>query len=112
MIDDSHYKYLTDQEFFTEIKFFTLLFNNEVIEDDFDQDGNFRLTDLMIGREELGEVYNRIYLEGLVAEVAVVFQKGYNFNSQISSVKEEIQNSEESSQIPMGITEDIIESKK
>jgi len=45
MITDSTNKHLTDQEFFTHIKLFKLLFNHETIENDYEDNDTFKLSD-------------------------------------------------------------------
>jgi len=97
MIIDSTNKHLTEREFFTHIKFFNLLFNNEVIEDEYEnKNGTFKLSDLKIGNEELGNVYNRINMGGQLVELEVEIDRGYDFDKQVLKVKEEIEKKPES----------------
>lgn len=77
-------KHLTDQEFFSHIRFFNLICNHK--EDDPD---TFRLTDLAIGYEELGYTYTRIELAGKVMEISVDIDKDYKFDSEFGKAKTE-----------------------
>ena len=95
MITDSTNKHLTDQEFFTHIKLFKLLFSHETIENDYEDNDTFKLSDLKIGDEEMGTVYNRINLGSQIANLKVLIKNGYDFNKQILKAKEEIQNKPE-----------------
>lgn len=91
MITDSTNKHLTDQEFFTHIKLFKLLFNHETIENDYEDNDTFKLSDLKIGDEEMGTIYNRINLGSQIANLKVLIKRGYDFDNQILKAKEEIQ---------------------
>jgi hypothetical protein len=92
MLSDSTSKHLTDQEFFTHIKLFKLLFSNETIENESEyDDGTFKLSNLRIGNEEVRIIYNRINLDIQIAGIKVLVEKGFNFNEDIAKVKEEIQ---------------------
>lgn len=95
MITDSTNKHLTDQEFFTHIKLFKLLFNHETIENDYGDDDTFKLSDLGIGNEEMGTIYNRINLGSQIANLKVLIKKGYDFDNQVLKAKEQIQNKPE-----------------
>ncbi|MBU0613886.1 hypothetical protein KJ766_01205, partial [Patescibacteria group bacterium] len=95
MITDSTKKHLTDQEFFTHIKLFKLLFNHETIEDDYEDNNTFKLSDLKIGDEEMGTIYNRINLGSQIANLKVLIKKGYDCDNQILKAKEQIQNKPE-----------------
>ena len=95
MITDSTNKHLTDQEFFTHIKLFKLLFGYESIENDYEDNDTFKLSDLKIGNEEMGTIYNRINLGSQIANLKVLIKKGYDFDKQILKAKEEIQNKPE-----------------
>lgn len=95
MITDSTNKHLTDQEFFTHIKLFKLLFNHETIENDYEDDETFKLSDLGIGNEEMGTIYNRINLGSQIANLKVLIKKGYDFDNQVLKAKEQIQNKPE-----------------
>jgi hypothetical protein len=95
MITDSTNKHLTDQEFFTHIKLFRLLFNHETIENDYEDDNTFKLSDLGIGNEEMGTIYNRINLGSQIANLKVLIKKGYDFDNQVLKAKEQIQSKPE-----------------
>jgi len=95
MITDSTNKHLTDQEFFTHIKLFNLLFGHESIENDYEDNETFKLSDLKIGEEEMGTIYNRINFGSQIANLKVLIKKGYDFDKQIIKAKEEIKNKPE-----------------
>jgi len=82
MILKSPDKHLTDQEFFTHIKFFNLIFNHTEEDND-----TFGLTDLEIGSEEVGSAYIRIEMEGKVLEISVDIDKGYKFDEELAKAK-------------------------
>src|SRR3989344_6671900 len=86
MILDSPNKHLTDQEFFTHIKFLLLMSGK------FDEDEDkVSLTLLSIGEEEEYEIFSRIYMAWQFTETDVLLDKGvYGFEESFSKAKEEI----------------------
>lgn len=79
-------KHLTDQEFFTYIKFFEYIINRKPIDDDED---NFSLDDLSVGTEEEGNLFNRIFMSAQLLEVHVDIVRGYKFDEQFEEAKKE-----------------------
>lgn len=79
-------KHLTDQEFFTYIKFFEHVINRKPIDDDED---DFSLKDLALGSEEIANIFNRIFMSAQLLEVHLGIEHGYKFDEQLEEAKEE-----------------------
>lgn len=86
MILKSPDKHLTDQEFYTLIKFFDLVVEKKELDDD---KTSFRLTDIGIGSEEVGILFNRVAMSGQVLDISVDIEKGYDFAKQVEKAKTE-----------------------
>jgi hypothetical protein len=87
MIMKSPEKHLTDQEFFPLIKFFDYILEKKPIDDDEDM---FSISDLTLGQEEEGYVFNRIFMSGQVCELTVKIERGYKFDEEAEKIKAEI----------------------
>lgn len=87
MILKSPDKHLTDQEFFTYIKFFDFFIEKKEPDDD---EETFKVSDLTVGDDEAGTIFNRIFMSGQVLEVSVEIEKGYKFKEEIEKAKQEI----------------------
>ncbi len=61
-------KHFTDQEFYTFIKFFDLVIEKKEIDDD---ETSFSLSDIGIGNEGHGNLFNRIFMNGQLLEISV-----------------------------------------
>lgn len=86
MILNSPDKHLTDQEFYTLIKFFDLVVEKKEIDDD---ETSFRLMDIGVGSEEAGTLFNRIFMSGQLLEISVDIEEGYKFDEEIEKAKKE-----------------------
>lgn len=86
MIFKSIDKHLTDQEFYTLIKFFEYVINRKPIDDDKDA---FSLDDLSLGSEEEGNIFNRILMSAQLLEVHVEIERGYKFEDEAEEAKDE-----------------------
>lgn len=86
MILKSPEKHLTDQEFYTLIKFFDFVIEKKEIDDD---ETSFSLSDISAGNEEAGDLFNRIFMSGQVLEISVDIEAGYRFNEGIEEAKKE-----------------------
>ena len=84
MIIKSPEKLLTDQEFYTFIKFFDFVIEKKELDDDKEY---FDLDDLEIGEEEEGTLFNRIFMSGQVLEISVDIEKGYDFDNQLKKAE-------------------------
>src|SRR3989344_9341776 len=87
MILNSPDKHLTDQEFYTLIKFFDLVIEKKEIDDD---ETSFELSDISAGKEEAGTLFNRIFMSGQVLEISVDIEEGYKFDEEIAEAKKEV----------------------
>ena len=88
MILKSPDKHLTDQEFFTYIKFDNLVFKhgNHGEEDDI-----FQLSDLRIGKEDLWEVFTRIFQTCQVLEIKLKINKEDDFDKEIAEARKSVE---------------------
>ncbi|MBI3572481.1 hypothetical protein HY091_03050 [Candidatus Kaiserbacteria bacterium] len=86
MIIKAPEKHLTDQEFFSLIKFFDYIVEKKPIDDG---EEKFSISDLTLGQEEAGHVFNRVFQSGQVCELTVDIDKGYKFDEQLEEVREE-----------------------
>lgn len=81
-------KHLTDQEFYTYIKFFDFVIEKKEIDDPYIEDAKtFGLRDLEIGSDELGLIFNRIYLSAQVLDISVRIEGEYKFDEEIQMAK-------------------------
>ncbi len=85
MILKSPDKHLTDQEFFTCIKFFDFIIEKKEI----DEEETFGISDLTVGDDEAGTIFNRIFMSGQLLEISVEIEKGYEFKEEIIKAREE-----------------------
>ena len=85
-------KHLTEQEFYTLIKFFDLFVEHKEFVGD---QSAFTLRDISIGKEENGTLFNRISLSAQVLDISVDIEKGYDFDKQIKEAKLEAENKPE-----------------
>src|SRR3989338_906515 len=86
MILNSPDKHLTDQEFYTLIKFFDLVIEKKEIDD---YETSFELSDISAGKEEAGTLFNRIFMSGQLLEISVDIEEGYKFDEEIAEAKKE-----------------------
>ncbi len=86
MIIASPEKHLTDQEFFSLIKFFDYVIEKKTIDDDKE---TFSISDITLGHEEEGYVFNRISMSAQVCELLVNIEKGYKFEEEVEKAKDE-----------------------
>lgn len=84
MIIKNPEKHLTDQEFYTYIKFFDLVIEKKNLDDD---DSSFKVSDLGIGNDEAGYIFNRVFMSSQVLEISVDIEQGYEFNEEFVSAK-------------------------
>lgn len=87
MILKSPDTHLTDQEFYTYIKFFDLVIEKKGYDD---EKTSFKLMDLSAGNEEAGTVFNRIFMSAQLLETPVGIEKGYDFNKEVQEAKQEV----------------------
>lgn len=80
-------KHLTDQEFYTHIKFAGLVLGDQELEDR----GGFTLSALSIGEDEKGYIFNRICLGAQLLELSVRITEGYKFEEEIAEAINEAQ---------------------
>lgn len=100
MIINSPEKHLTDQEFFTHIKFFEYVLNKKELPGD---EENFKLTDLGIGsegrKEQGGAIFNRIFMSAQILETPLAIDtSGYKFNEELKEAVEEVKKKSEKEQ--------------
>lgn len=81
--------HLTDQEFFTYMRFFDFVIEKKEINSENDE--SFNLKDISIGSEELGYVFNRIFMSTQLLNTVVNIEKGYDFDKQLNIAKEKIE---------------------
>ena len=86
MIFKSPEKHLTDQEFFSYIKFFDLVIEKKALDNGLD---TFSLNDLGIGSDEKGYIFNRIEMSAQLLELSVAIEKGYKFAKEVADAKAE-----------------------
>lgn len=86
MILNSPDKHLTDQEFFTYIKFFDLVIEKKELDEDAK---SFELSDIGIGSDEAGYIFNRIFMSGQLLEIFVDIEKEHRFDEEIIKAKKE-----------------------
>lgn len=94
MILKSPDKHLTDQEFYTLIKFFDLVIEKKGL-------GNkdtFKISDFRLGSEEEGEIFNNLFMSVQVLEISVAIEQGYRFDEQIEKAKEQVKRKPEKEQ--------------
>jgi hypothetical protein len=84
MILKSLEKHLTDQEFYTFIKFFDFVVEKKEMDDE-----TFKLTDIGIGKEETGTLFNRMFASEEIQELSVSIERGYDFDKQLQEAKDE-----------------------
>lgn len=110
MILKSPDKHLTDQEFFTYIKFFDFFIEKKEPDDD---EETFKISDLTVGDDEAGTIFNRIFMSGQVLEVSVEIEKGYDYKKEIEKAKQEIEKKpEKEKQKLLKILKNIEDGKK
>lgn len=88
MIIKSPEKHLTDQEFFTFIKFFDIVICQKGVDDDEDSD-SFRLSDICVGDDEMGTIFNRIFMSAQLLNMTVDIHRGYNFIEESNNATEQ-----------------------
>ena len=86
MIIKSPEKHLTDQEFFSYIKFFGYVMDKKDLDDGLD---TFNLRDLQIGSDEEGYIFNRIEMSGQLLKLDVAIEKGYKFAKEVEDARAE-----------------------
>ena len=86
MILKSPEKHLTDQEFFSLIKFFDYVIEKKPIDGD---EETFSIADLTVGNDEAGYVFNRIFMSGQVCELSVDIEKEYKFDEELEEARDE-----------------------
>ena len=86
MILNSPDKHLTDQEFYTLIKFFDLVIEKKGIDD---EETSFRLSDISAGNEEAGDLFNRIFMSGQLLEISIDIGEGKD-KQKIEKLKKEL----------------------
>ena len=94
-MDNSTDNYLTDQEFFTDIKLFKLLLNSVGVKHYYESGGSFSLAELIIGDENLRRVYWRIDIIAKLLNLRVYIRPDNGFEEQVAQAKEEIQKESE-----------------
>lgn len=81
-------RHLTDQEFYTHLKFSLLMSGGF----DEDEDSEIALYRLSIGEEEYYEVFSRIYMAWQFTETSVIVEKdSYEFEDSFDKAKEEVE---------------------
>lgn len=78
-------KHLTDQEFFTLIKFFDLVIEKKGL----DEKDTFKISDFGLGSEEGGTTFNNLFMSARVLEISVDIEQGYKFDEEIKKAEEE-----------------------
>jgi|GEM_PF-2738056 len=112
MIIKSPDKHLTEQEFFTFIRFFDFIVEKKEIDSEED-DESFKLSDITIGRDEVGYAFNRIFMSGQVSEISVSVEKGYKFDEEVKEAKKEtLKNPEKEKEKLLKIIENIETGKR
>lgn len=112
MIINNPNKHLTDQEFFTYIKFFDFVIEKKEINDPYVEDAKtFSLHDIEIGDDELGYVFNRIFMSGQVLDLSVNIEREYELAEEIEEAKKDIQKRSDQNKL-LKIIEDIRSGKK
>lgn len=103
MITDSIEKHQTEQEFYTHIRFYNLLFHHKSLVSGQElEDGYFTMRDIQLGNEELGAVFNRISLTGKVNELKVnVSKESYRYEDGIKKAEEEIAEKSEAEKLKL-----------
>ena len=86
MILNSPDKHLTDQEFYTLIKFFDLVIEKKEIGD---EETSFKLSDISAGSEETGTLFKRIFMSAQLLEISVDIEEGYKFDEEIEEARKE-----------------------
>lgn len=89
MIIKNPEKHLTDQEFYTYIKFFEFVIEQKGFEDEDEDEHSFSLSNIGIGAYEWWDVFNRVFMSTQILEIPIVIEKGYNFNKEIEEAKKE-----------------------
>lgn len=113
MIIDSPHKHLTDQEFFTHIKLFSLIFKIGDAEDGYDNDDTFQFSDLVIGYEDPSEIYNRICLGADVLNATVFIKKDSYSDNAVTEAKKRVETRPEKDRAGLlKIIKDIEDGKK
>lgn len=87
MILKSPNSHLTDQEFFTFIKFFERVIEKKSDDDD---EETFSLTDIGLAGEEIGYIFNRIFMSAQVLEISVSIERGHEFDKELEEAKDAI----------------------
>lgn len=87
MISSSN-KHLTDQEFYSYIKFFELVVEKKELDDE-NEDDSFTLSGIGIGSDATGYIFNRINGSGQLLELSVEIEKGYKFDEEVEDAKKE-----------------------
>ncbi len=80
-------KHLSDQAFFSYIKFFDYVVLKKDI-DNYDDDGAFSMRDVSLGGEDQAMVFNRILDGAIAVQASVIAKKGYRFDDQMKETKE------------------------
>lgn len=94
MILKSPEKHLTDQEFYTLIKFFDLVIEKKGLDDEDD----FSLSHFGLGSEENGTIFNNLLPSIQLLEITVDIETGYKFDDQVKNAKEETKEKPEKEQ--------------
>ena len=94
MILKSPDKHLTDQEFFTLIKFFDLVIEKKGLDDEY----GFPLSYFGLGSEENGTIFNNLFMSVQVLEITVDIETGYKFDDQVENAKKEAKEKPEKEQ--------------
>lgn len=87
-------KHLTDQEFYTLIKFFDLVIEKKGLDDEDD----FPLSYFGLSSEENGTIFNTLGMSAQLLEITFDIEKGYNFEKQIEEAKEKAKEKSEKEQ--------------
>ena len=88
MIIKSPNKHLTEQEFFTFVRFFDFIIEKKELDSE-ENDNSFKISDIIIGRDEAGYAFNRIFMSGQVSGISVSIEKGYKFDEEVKNAKAE-----------------------
>lgn len=105
-------KHLTDQEFFTYIKFFDFVVEKKEIDDPYVENAKtFGLHNILIGDDELGYVFNRIFMSGQILNLSVNIKKEYDLNEEIEKAKKDAQKRPNQEKL-LKIIQDIESQKK
>jgi hypothetical protein len=90
MIIRSTDKHLTDQEFFTFVKFFEFIIEKKELSDKHTE--SFKLSDIDIGSDDMGYVFGNIFTSGQALDISIGIEKGYKFDEEIENAKKGAEN--------------------